>query len=641
MNTTTPIRFVRPPSERRNRREHRDPNESLAQLIVAGLVGFSIFLLAIISLSIGYRINYSGRIFPGVSIAGVDVSGMAPVDAAVKIRTALSFPYSGKVLFRDGANLWVETPSNLGMSLDPDATAKIAYDFGRSSGIFTSMNDQLNAAQVGAVVPPVIQFDQRVAYAYLQNLAKQVERPVVEASLVINGLDVSAQSGQPGRQLDIESTLAYLHAQMRLFRDGEVTLFMTETAPQVLDANPQAEAARRLLSAPFTINLPDARTGDPGPWQITPAELAPMLRVGREGIGPGSRYVLQLDHDMLKARLDEIAKQVNRPEEDARFTFNQQTGQITPTQASKIGLRVDSLDAMKAIQKAIGAGEQTVQLAVKATQPLVEDTATSERLGIRELIGSQTTYFFGSSAARRKNIQTAAARYNGLLVAPGATFSMGEHMGDVSLDSGFAEALIIYNGKTIKGVGGGVCQVSTTLFRTVFYAGLEIVERHAHAYRVYYYEQAPGGSNNPQLSGFDATVYFPLVDFKFKNDTPFWILMETSFDDAGSSLTWNLYSTPDGRTVQATFSGPTNVTPPLAPTITFNPDAEPGSVAHVDYAAEGADINIHRTVTRNGEVLFSHDIVTRYQPWADACEYGPDVKDPEKIFKKRGWCQKP
>ena len=116
--------------------------------------------------------------------------------------------------------------------------------------------------------------------------------------------------------------------------------------------------------------------------------------------------------------------------------------------------------------------------------------------------------------------------------------------------------------------------------------------------------------------------------------------METYFNAANYSLTWKFYSTSDGRTVQANFSGPTNITPALPPTITFNPDADPGSVKHVDYAAEGADVTIDRTVMRDGQVLFSDQFITNYQPWADACEYGPDVKDPEKILKKRGWCQK-
>jgi len=635
MTAQTPIRYVRTP------RKRREAEADWIKLAAVFLIGIFLFLAAVSAISLGYRILYNGRIFPGVTIAGVDVSGLKLDEAQSKVKTALSFPESGRIVFRYGQNVWIETPANLGMQFDPLATARVALDLGRAGNLFQNLNDQLNAWQVGVVVPPVIQFDQSVAYLYLQNLARSVNQPVVEASLVINGLDVSAQPGQVGKMLNIESTLVYLHAQLQSFRDGEVTLVMQEQNPQVLDASAQADVARRLLAAPFTIALPEPRNGDPGPWLIQPTELAPMLRVGRLGTGPGSQYLVQFDTDKLQAFLENISKQVDRPESDAQFLFDEQTGQLTPTKPSFIGLQVDRRGSLNQLQKAIGDGQQSAVLKVNTTQPKVADTATGQQLGIKQLVGSQTTYFFGSSAARRKNIETAAANFNGLLVPPGATFSMGQNMGDVSLDSGYAEALIIFNGKTIKGVGGGVCQVSTTLFRTVFFAGYPIVERHAHAYRVLYYEQASGGRSDPNLSGFDATVYFPLVDFKFKNDTPYWILMQTVFDSAKSSLTWKLYSTADGRLVEANFSGPTNIVPELPPTLTFNPDAEPGSVSHVDYAAKGADVTITRIVKRNGVDVITDNFVTHYQPWADACEYGPNVKDPEKIIKKKGWCQKP
>ena len=610
-------------------------------MAAALMAGAAFFVVALFIGSLGYGLVYNGRIFPGVSVAGVDVSGLNREDAAAKIQTALTFPESGRIVLRGGQNVWIATPAELGAHLDADASAQLAYNFGRAGTVFHNVNDELNAWQVGVVLPPVVLFDQGVAADYLQNLAPAVEKPVVEASLVINGLDVSSQPGQVGYKLDIESTLVYLHAQMQAFRDGEVSLVMQEIAPQVLDASAQADSARKLLSVPFTIVLPDSHTGDPGPWPIQPAQLAPMLRVGRLGSGPGSKYVVQFDLDKLKALLEIITKQVDRPETNARFLFNEKTGQITSTKPSLIGLRVDVHGSLDEIQKAVGTGQQTALLHVGTTQPQAADTATSQQLGIKQLISSQTTYFFGSSDARRKNIQTAAANFNGLLVAPGETFSMGQYMGDVTLDSGYAEALIIFNGKTIKGVGGGVCQVSTTLFRTVFYAGFPVVERHAHAYRVLYYEQAAGGRNDASLSGFDATVYFPLVDFKFKNDTPYWLLMETVFDSTSNSLTWKLFSTPDGRTVQATFSGPTNIVPALPPTITFNPDAASGSVSHVDYAAQGADVTISRSVVRDNQTLFADKFTTKYEPWADACEYGPNVKDPEKILKNKGWCQNP
>jgi vancomycin resistance protein YoaR len=218
---------------------------------------------------------------------------------------------------------------------------------------------------------------------------------------------------------------------------------------------------------------------------------------------------------------------------------------------------------------------------------------------------------------------------------------MGNTLGDVSLENGFAEALIIYGGRTIKGVGGGVCQVSTTLFRTVFFAGFPVVERYSHAYRVSYYEKIASGDVDPNLAGMDATVYFPLVDFKFVNDTPYWLLMETYVNVDARTLTWKLYSTPDGRTVKWETTGPTNVVPPLPPLFEENPELEADQIKQVDYSAQGADVNVSRTVWRNGQIYFTDQFQTHYQPWAAVCEFGPGTEDPKVLARKKQVCLSP
>ena len=203
---------------------------------------------------------------------------------------------------------------------------------------------------------------------------------------------------------------------------------------------------------------------------------------------------------------------------------------------------------------------------------------------------------------------------------------MAAVLGDISLDNGYAEALIIYGDRTIKGVGGGVCQVSTTLFRTVFFAGYPIVERHPHAYRVLYYEQTASGRVDPRWAGLDATVFVPLVDFKFKNDTPYWLLMEVYVDAAHRYITWKFYSTSDGRTVEWSTTGLQNKTDPPAPQYIENPELEPGEIRQVDWPVEGADVTVTRVVYRDGEVLYRDVFTTHYRPWRAVCEYGPGTE---------------
>ncbi len=631
---TAPIRFVR------QRRDRRQLEMVILQFLLALMAGISVFFITMFLITVGYRMVYAGRIFPGMSVAGVDVSGMKPVEAAVKLQTALTYPTSGRIVLRDGEKVWVESPVRLGMVFDPVASAQAAFDMGRKGNLFSSLAMQWNATQAGVDIPPVIVLDQRLAHSYLQNLATQINQPVLESGLIIDGLNVSTTPGQVGRHLNVDATLIYLTVQMQSFRDGEVPLVIEEQPPAVLDATPQAEVARRLLSRPFTLSIPNVQAGDPGPWQIQPSELAPMLRVGRIYDSAGNaQYVIQPDRSMLKPYLENIARQTDRPEENARFIFNDETAQLELIRPATVGYQLDFSGTLDEIEAAIAAGQDSAFLRLIVTEPKVTDSATAADLGITQLVSSQTTYFYGSSAPRLQNIQAAAANFHGVLVAPGETFSMGKYLGDISLDNGYAEALIIYGGRTIKGVGGGVCQVSTTLFRTAFFGGFPINERSAHAYRVSYYEQRANGSLDPLLAGFDATVYFPLVDFKFTNDTPYWLLMEVYFNEVGRSLTWKFYSTSDGRTVTYDTTGPINLVPAPEPVVQVNEELKEGEVKQVDWASEGADVTINRIVMRDGKIYFVDKFQTHYEPWRAVCEYGPGTEDPEKLLKKQNLCQ--
>jgi len=204
---------------------------------------------------------------------------------------------------------------------------------------------------------------------------------------------------------------------------------------------------------------------------------------------------------------------------------------------------------------------------------------------------------------------------------------MAEVLGDISLDNGYAEAMIILGDQTIKGVGGGVCQVSTALFRTAYYAGFQILERHSHAYRVGYYEQTSTG-HNANLAGLDATVFVPIVDLTFKNDTPYWLLMETYMYPNSYALEWKFYSTKDGRTVTSSSTGLTNIVEAPDPVYRENPDLPEGTKKQVDWAVDGATVTVTRTVTINGSVLYNDSFYTRYQAWGDVYEYGPGTEIP-------------
>src|SRR5688572_23489864 len=610
------------------------------QIVAAFVSGVVLFFILMIGWTLGYQLLYAGRIFPGVSVAGVDLSGLTPSDAAVKLNQALAYPSSGKILFRDGEKAWVATPAQLGMVFDPSSSAMTAYRLGRSGGLFGALSGQVRAGGAGVKVAPVIVFDQRVAFQYLSQIATQINQPVVEASLDLEGTNVVATPGQVGRELKMDATLIYLGAQLQTFSDGEVPLVVQEVQPQILDVSAQADAARQIISQPLTLVMPNAAQGDPGPYVYNPEILVNLITVQRvQNDGGPAGVQVALGSNGLRDLLVPIKDHVDRLPSNAKFIFNDETRQLEQMENSSVGRELDVGASIVAINDAIARGEHTVPLVVNEAQPKVSGTATGQELGITELIWEETSYFYGSSAARIQNIEAAAAQYHGVLVAPGETFSMGAHLGDVSLDNGFAEALIIYGGRTIKGVGGGVCQVSTTFFRAVFNAGFPIVERTPHAYRVSYYEQTASGGVDPKLAGLDATVYFPLVDFKFTNDSPYWILMETYM--GSGSLTWKFYSTSEGRTVTWETTGVTNVVPAPEPVFEVNQERGKNEMKQVDWAANGADVTVTRTVWRNGAVYFQDNIITHYEPWQAICQYGPDSKNPEKLADEQNLCRNP
>ena len=609
-------------------RSHSRPSPPLPRGLVVMVSGLVLFLLLSVVFVIGYQLAYLGRIFPGISAAGVDLSGISPDQAAVLISQRLSYPETGKIVFQDKHNVWVATPSEVGLQLDAKNSALAAYSVGRQGDPITRLYNQFDAWYSGVNLPPLLMFEERIAQEYLEGVAAVIFRPTIEASLVLNGTEVVTTTGQIGRTLDISASLVPLEAQLRRMSDGILPLETTQNPPAIMDTSLEAEAVRQVLSEPLTLQMPNTEAGNPGPWHFSPERLAEMLVIERVEEGENAHYEVGLNAEDLRPFLEDLAPQLARNPRNARFIFNDETRQLEVIQGAVIGRALDVFGTIDDINQKLVEGEHSVPLQIVYTQPQVGNEATAESLGITELVSVQKSYFRGSSAERIQNIQTAAGEFHGLLVPPGATFSMADVMGDVSLDNGYAEALIIFGGRTVKGVGGGVCQVSTTLFRTVFFGGYPVVERHPHAYRVGYYEQTVNGWD-ANLAGLDATVYVPMVDFQFTNDTPNWLLMETYVNPGRGRLTWKFYSTSENRSVEWQTTGTQNVIEPPDPLYEENPELAKGQIKQVDWSAEGADVTVTRTVYKDGVVLFEDVFSTHYMPWQAVYQYGPGTKIPK------------
>jgi vancomycin resistance protein YoaR len=582
----------------------------LLSATIVVVVGLAIFL-------VGTRIFYANKAFPGVEAAGIQLSGMTEDEIEILLHQSLTYPQTGLIAFHDGEDVTLSRPEDLGVSIDSSSMARNALRVGREGHFLRGFSDQLRAWFRGATIPPIVIFDQREAKQFLSQLAMDIDLPQIEAQITITGVEVETSPGQVGRRLDLDAILLALLDPISRMHDAQVMLDIEEIPPRVLDASEQALIAKSILRQPLVLTAEEGKS-----WIVESQALAGMLQFYLVQSNQTWSYQVRLDPNQLVEILIPLSVELNRLAENARFIFNDETKELDVLSSEIVGRSLNIPDTIDSIQNKLLSDNHEVALLFDNHEPAVKADATAEDLGISEPVSVVSTYFYDSGSARVQNISTAAATFHGLLVPPGETLSMAEVMGDVSLDNGYAEALIIFGDRTIKGVGGGVCQVSTTLFRAAFFGGYPIVERHPHAYRVGYYEQGPS-SPGP---GLDATVFVPIVDFKFTNDRDDWLLLETYV--YGNQLLWKFYSTSDGREVEWTKEETNEVDAP-EPLYKENPDLPKDEIRQVDWEADGLDVYIERIVVRDGETLFEDDFETHYLPWRAIFEYGPGTKLPK------------
>lgn len=316
--------------------------------------------------------------------------------------------------------------------------------------------------------------------------------------------------------------------------------------------------------------------------------------------------------DLVRSAITDLAATIDVPVQDALFQFS--NGRVSAFRTSREGRMVNQAETLARFETAVRALPHApifhiiVNVPVDTVKPAVT-TQQVNSFGIRELIGRGYSEFQGSIPGRIHNVALAASRLNGILVAPGETFSFNAIVGDISAATGYQSAYIIKEGRTVLGDGGGVCQVSSTLFRAALNAGLPIVERHAHAYRVHYYEE---GGFKP---GLDATVFSPSVDLVIKNDTPAHILIQTKTDLTNLTLAFELYGTHDGRSSEISNHNVWGETPPPPPLYQDDPTLKEGVVKQVDWAAWGAKASFKYRVTRGNDVLQDTVFTSNFQPW--------------------------
>jgi vancomycin resistance protein YoaR len=600
----------------------REPlvNPWLVRVPILFLSG-GVLLVLVLTIGVGlFQINYANKIIPGVSAYGIDLSGMT-VEAA---RQALenSFTYDEDAVFtlRDGDQFWQRSAGELGVAFDAQATAVEAFAIGHSGNPIDDIIDQMLTWLNGRSLSPVVRYDQTTAVQLLNEIAVEINRPSQDATLSIDGLNVEATPGQSGRTLDVMATLNRLDSSiLNMSAGGEVPLVINETPPIAWDAEAAARKARIAISAPVILVADDGYGGTMGPWTASVDQIAQLLRIESVTNADGSlSYDVTVNVDAYRSYLEALAAGLILTPQDARFHFDTNAGQLVRIQDAVNGRELNLPETLNRLEQAIFSSDnRIVAMAFDYELPRYHNDVTAAELGITQLVSQGTTYYTGSPQARRDNIALAVSRFDGIIIGPQEVFSFNRYVGDISPEEGYVSSNVIVGGRTITGVGGGVCQVSTTVFQAAFYAGFPILERFAHGYRVGYYETGEG-------VGMDAAIYTPDLDFRFQNDTDYHLLIEASIIPQQNTVQFRFYSTNPGR--QVVKEGPVvrDVLPAAPTRYEVNSDLAPGQSLQVDWAAEGAYVEVQRTILdANGNEIRNEIFASQYQPWGAIVQVPP------------------
>lgn len=318
-------------------------------------------------------------------------------------------------------------------------------------------------------------------------------------------------------------------------------------------------------------------------------------------------YISELDSTFKKDTTDAVFKMEN--DKVIEFTPAQNGIEIKADELS--GLITSALDRLIKLED-ISTG---ITVPVITTEPKIKTGDTND-LGISELLGQGVSTFNHSSATRNINVKKGSSIVNNILVAPGDTFSFIKNLGEVSLKNGYTNAYIIKEGKTLLDVGGGICQVSTTFFRAMLNSGVDIIERHAHAYRVSYYEE----DSKP---GFDATVFIPSPDLKFINDTGHYVLIRNIYDGDNKKLTYEIYGTSDGRKVEIANYKQWGYVAAPEDIYVDDPTLELGKLIKTESRVPGLSTSFDWNVTKSdGTILHQKTFKSVFVPWAASYRRG-------------------
>jgi vancomycin resistance protein YoaR len=581
------------------------PNVAPAVGLIAGACVL-ISVLALAGLTYFEFANWD-KVTPGVSAFGVQLGGATTADVVSRVSPGVQVLLDRPLQIRAADHSWNTTARALGLRLEPSQIATSAFEVGRQGNPFDRLGHQLATLVHGRSISPASTTDAAALDASLAKMAREIERGPRNAKLTLSSDgQVQFTPSEQGLVVDIPASRERI-AQALSDDTQAMELVVRPIPPAIPDS--QFETARdqldRLLApsaAPFTLIFGEKS------WMLERPDIVKLLSI-QGGTRAGLPASVNIDEEPLHALAARIAKNIDQTVQDARFLFN--GGNLKVLRESREGRRLDQDATVSAIKSALLAGERSVALPVNLVEPAVS-SANPQALGIRELIDRGSTAFAGSIPEKKHNIKLAAQRLNGVVVPPGGTFSFNQEIGPTTLDAGFQWGFGITAGdggpKTVPSVAGGICQVATTLFQPVFWAGYQLEERYWHLYWIPAY-------TSRGVVGLDVTVDSDSnVDFKWTNPTNDYVLIQADSDD--ERVYFGLYGNKPAWKVEVDEPAITNRTPPDP-----KPLAQPeqtlawGRTLVVETARDGFDVEVkRRVIPLDGSKPRELDLHSTYQP---------------------------
>jgi vancomycin resistance protein YoaR len=574
---------------------------------VRRLAALSVVVLAVAAVGFGFAYEGSGsHLASGVHVDGVDVGGLSNQDAVQLLQKHYAAVAAQPLVLRVAGHRFRVAAGTLGVQ--PDWQAALEDARSKSGGpVVVRGFRRLYVRFFGVDVTPVARASQPALEQFLDRIESAVDVPRRDAALVLRGLRPGIIGGRTGTVLDRRQAGSLIVAALASLDRTPLTLPLKQDRPKVTESDlaPVLAKTRVALSAPVRLSL------GPTYYRVPRWRIAKMLQPPT-----GGSKTLKLagtDADRFFARLEKV---VDRPSRDATFAVDGSKVSIVPSLDARL-LDVERT-AKNLLAATLSRTRRDAQIVV-ASKPAKVTTQKAEAMGIVGEVSTYTT-IYGGIANRIHNVQLVAHLIDDHLIAPGEEFSFNKTTGERTAAKGFLEAPVIINGELETGLGGGVCQVSTTVFNAAYEGGLKITARTNHALYISHYPQ-----------GRDATVDYPDVDLKFVNDTPHWLLLRTFVGE--SSLTVTLYGTPQHRkVVSETAPLVTTGAPPVKRTP--DPTLFKGQQVIDDPGSPSLATSVHRKVyDANGKLLYDNVWYSSYRGNTKLIRFGTKPKPKPKPKK--------